>query len=129
MKIEYAKDVDALSISVTERPRSSRTQKVSEGINLDFNQRGELVAIEILNASRFASPKNLAKLPATSDELTLSEAANESGLDQNALRRLARNGRVKARKDGRSWKVELADLYNYLEARETRSPSRKRNPR
>jgi uncharacterized protein YuzE len=129
VKIEYDKDVDALSISVTERPRSARTEEISEGINLDFNKRGELVAIEILNASRFAAPQRLSNLPATSDELTLSEAARESGLNQSELRRLALNGRLNARKDGRRWKAELADLYNYLEARESRSPGRKRKPR
>jgi excisionase family DNA binding protein len=126
MKIEYDKDVDALAISFVDRPRSARTKEVAEGINLDFNKKGELVAIEILDASRFASQESLGKLPATSDELSLAEAAKESGLEPDTLRRVINNGRLKARKDGRDWKVELADLYNYLESRDSRGGGRKR---
>jgi excisionase family DNA binding protein len=126
MKITYDKDVDALAISFVDRPRSARTKEVAEGINLDFNKKGDLVAIEILDASRFASEESLGKLSATSDELTLAEAAKESGLEPDTLRRVINNGRLKARKDGRDWKVELADLYNYLESRDSRGGGRKR---
>jgi excisionase family DNA binding protein len=126
MKIEYDKDVDALSISFTDRPRSARTEEVSEGINLDFNKKGQLVAIEILDASRFASLESLGKFSETSHELTLAEAAKESGLEPDTLRSLIHKGRLKARKDGRDWKVELADLYSYLESRDARGGGRKR---
>lgn len=126
MKIEYSKDVDALAISFVDRPRSARTKNVAEGINLDFDSKGRLVQIEILNASRFASPKKLAQLPRTSCKLTLSEAAKESGLEHDTLRRLVNNGRLKAVKEGRDWMVELADLYTYLESRDTRGGGRKR---
>jgi excisionase family DNA binding protein len=126
MKIEYDKDVDALSISFVDRPRSARTEEVSEGINLDFNSKGKLVAIEILDASRFASQESLNKLPETSTELTLAEAAKESGLEPDTLRSLINKKRLPARKVGRDWKVDLADLYNYLESRDTRGGGRKR---
>ena len=126
MKIEYSKDVDALAISFVDRPRSARTKKVFEGINLDFDSKGRLVMIEILDASRFASPETLSELPATSRELTLAEAAKESGLEPDTLRRLINNRRLKARKVGRDWKVELADLYTYLESRDARGGGRKR---
>ena len=126
MKIEYSKDVDALAISFVDRPRSARTKKVFEGINLDFDSKGRLVMIEILDASRFASPETLSELPATSHELTLAEAAKESRLEADTLRRLINNRRLKARKVGRDWKVELADLYTYLESRDARGGGRKR---
>lgn len=126
MKIEYDKDVDALAIRFVDRPRSVRTKKVAEGINLDFNSKGDLVMIEILDASRFASLERLNQLAETSHKLTLSEAAKESGLEPDTLRSLIHKGRLKARKDGRDWKVQLADLYTYLESRDSRGGGRKR---
>lgn len=126
MKIEYDKEVDALAISFVDKPRSARTKRVAEGINLDFNTKGDLVMIEILDASRFASPEKLSKLPAASHQLTLAEAAKESGLEHDTLRRLIHNGRLKATKEGRDWMVELADLYTYMESRDARGGGHRR---
>lgn len=120
MKITYDPRVDALAIHFVERPRSARTEEITEGINFDYNGRGKLVAIEILDASRFAEPAALKKLPKTSNELTLQEAAREIKLEAATLRSLINKGRLKARKQGRDWLVELADLYTYLESRDTR---------
>lgn len=49
MKIEYDKEVDALYIRIQEK-HVSRTQEVSEGVNLDFDEEGKLVGLEILGA-------------------------------------------------------------------------------
>ena len=78
MRIEYDEDVDALAISFTKRPRSARTTTVAKGINLDFDAKGKLVAIEILDASRFAAADNLRKLDSALVDLTLAEASKES---------------------------------------------------
>lgn len=126
VKIEYDKDVDALAITFIDQARSALTKEVAVGVNLDFDSKANLVAIEILDASRFASAKSLGKLPATSNELTLAEAAKESGLESDTLRSLMHKKRLPARKVGRDWKVELADLYTYLESRDTRGGGRKR---
>jgi uncharacterized protein YuzE len=50
MKIEYDKEVDALYIRIQEKP-VSRTQEVSEGVNLDFDEEGRLIGLEVLDAS------------------------------------------------------------------------------
>jgi excisionase family DNA binding protein len=126
MKIEYDEDVDALAISFTKRPRSARTTTVAKGINLDFDSKGKLVAIEILDASRFASADNLRRLDSAREDLTLAEASKESGLEANTLRSLIHKKRLPATKEGRDWKVSLADLYTYLESRDTRGGGRKR---
>jgi excisionase family DNA binding protein len=126
MRIEYDADVDALAISFTKRPRSARTTTVAKGINLDFDAKGKLVVIEILNASRFASTDSLGKLDSAREELTLAEASKESGLEADTLRSLIHKKRLRATKDGRDWKVSLADLYTYLESRDTRGGGRKR---
>jgi excisionase family DNA binding protein len=126
MKIEYDKNVDALAISFAERPRSARTETVAEGINLDFNSRGKLVMIEVLDASRFASREKLSELSSPAESLTLAEASTESGLSADTLRSLIHKKRLPATKDGRDWKVTLADLYTYLESRDSRGGGRKR---
>jgi excisionase family DNA binding protein len=126
MRITYDHDVDALSIEFVDRPRSARTEEISEGINFDYSGRGKLIAIEILDASRFASAEDLKKLPATSTPLTLQEAAMESGLEADTLRSLIHKKRLKARKVGRDWKVDLAELYTYLESRDARGGGKKR---
>lgn len=128
MKITYDANVDALAIQFVERPRSARTEEVGEGINFDFNSRGKLIAIEILDATRFAPQQDLKQLPKTSTELTLQEAAKETKgqLEPDTLRSLIHKGRLKGRKVGRDWKVELADLYTYLESRDARGGGKKR---
>jgi excisionase family DNA binding protein len=131
MKIEYDKGVDALSIWFVDRPKSARMTTVAEGINLDFDKKGVLVAIEILDASRFGNRENLSQLAEPSYKMTLAEAAKESGLQSDTLRSQINKGRLKARKEGRDWKVELADLYNYLESqgRSKRKPGTRARPR
>ena len=55
MKIEYDKEVDALYIRIQEK-EGARTQVVSDGVNLDFDEQGRLIGMEVLSASkRYAS--------------------------------------------------------------------------
>lgn len=51
MKIEYDKEVDALYIRIQEK-YVSRTQEVSEGVNLDFDEEGRLIGLEVLGAAK-----------------------------------------------------------------------------
>ena len=50
MKIEYDKEVDALYIRIQEK-HVSRTQEVSDGVNLDFDEQGRLIGLEVLGAA------------------------------------------------------------------------------
>jgi len=49
MKIEYDKEVDALYIRIQQK-YVSRTEEISEGINLDFDEEGRLIGLEVLDA-------------------------------------------------------------------------------
>jgi uncharacterized protein YuzE len=49
MKIEYDKEVDALYIRIQEK-YVSRTEELSEGVNVDFDEEGKLIGLEILSA-------------------------------------------------------------------------------
>lgn len=126
MKIEYDQEVDALAISFVDNPRSARTKEVAEGINLDFNGKGKLVAIEVLDASRFAPREKLRKFLSPRKDLTLAEASQESDLSADTLRSLINKKRLAGTKVGRDWTVSLADLYSYLESRDARGGGKKR---
>jgi uncharacterized protein YuzE len=65
MKLNYYSDTDSLYIDLSEQP-SVESREISEGIVLDYDAAGNLVGIDIDNASRKVDLKNLTlnKLPA-----------------------------------------------------------------
>jgi uncharacterized protein YuzE len=66
MKLKYHPDTDSLYIDLSEKP-SVESLEVSEGIVLDYDASGNLVGIDIDNASKKIELKELvlSKLPAT----------------------------------------------------------------
>ena len=50
MKLNYYRDTDSLYIDLSARP-SVETREVSEGVLLDYDEQGNLVGIDIDNAS------------------------------------------------------------------------------
>ncbi len=65
MKLNYYSDTDSLYIDLSERP-SAESREISQGIVLDYDAEGNLVGIDIDNASRKVDLKKLIvnKLPA-----------------------------------------------------------------
>jgi uncharacterized protein YuzE len=65
MKLNYYPDTDSLYIDLSEQP-SAESREVSEGVVLDFDAKGNLVGIDIDNASTKVELKQLilSKLPA-----------------------------------------------------------------
>lgn len=65
MKLNYYSDTDSLYIDLSERP-SAESREISQGIVLDYDAEGNLVGIDIDNASRKVDLKMLTinKLPA-----------------------------------------------------------------
>jgi len=51
MKLNYHPDTDSLYIDLSEQP-SAESREVSEGVVLDYDTKGNLVGIDIDNASR-----------------------------------------------------------------------------
>ncbi len=51
MKLNYYAETDSLYIGLSEQP-SVETREISEGVNLDYDAKGNLVGIDIDNASR-----------------------------------------------------------------------------
>ncbi|NLF42525.1 MAG: DUF2283 domain-containing protein [Bacteroidales bacterium] len=58
MKVNYYPDTDSLYIDLSEK-NSVETKEVATGINLDFDESGELVGIDIDNASKKLNLKDL----------------------------------------------------------------------
>jgi len=50
MKIEYDREVDALYIRLQEK-YVARTVEVEEGLNLDLDENGKLIGLEVLDAT------------------------------------------------------------------------------
>ncbi|MGH7193920.1 MAG: DUF2283 domain-containing protein [Candidatus Saccharimonadales bacterium] len=58
MRISYDREVDALSISF--RDSTVTTQDLAEGIAAEYDEHGQIVGLEILDASkRFGDPSTL----------------------------------------------------------------------
>jgi uncharacterized protein YuzE len=66
MKLNYFAETDSLYIDLSEQPSAS-SKEISEGIVLDYDAKGNLVGIDIDNASRKVELKQLVldKLPAS----------------------------------------------------------------
>ena len=64
MKLNYFPETDSLYIDLSEQP-SAESKEVSEGVVLDYDARGNLVGIDIDNASTKVELKQLilSKLP------------------------------------------------------------------
>lgn len=65
MKLNYYPETDSLYIDLAERP-STESKEVSEGVVLDYDTNGNLVGIDIDNASKKLELKTLVlnKMPA-----------------------------------------------------------------
>jgi len=65
MKLNYYADTDSLYIDLSERP-STESREITEGVVLDYDAEGNLVGIDIDNASQKVDLKKLThnKLPA-----------------------------------------------------------------
>jgi len=71
MKLNYYPETDSLYIDFAERP-STESKEVSEGVVLDYDAHGNLVGIDIDNASKKLELKTLvlSKLPTETQSLS-----------------------------------------------------------
>ncbi len=65
MKLNYYPETDSLYIDLSEKP-SAESREISEGVVLDYDAEGNLVGIDIDNASKKVQLKGLSlkRLPA-----------------------------------------------------------------
>lgn len=114
----YQRETDVLYVRLRDATVVARTVKVTPGVLVDLDDQQRAVGLEILDASMVVAPELIAGAsPPPVHELTLAEAAKESGLSSATLRVLVNNGRLPATKRGRDWAVARHELWNYLESR------------
>jgi uncharacterized protein YuzE len=72
MKLLYCPETDSLYIDLSEKP-SIDTQKIAEGVVVDFDEDGNIVGIGIDNASKKIALKSLTivKLPFEQSEVKI----------------------------------------------------------
>ncbi len=58
MKIEYDRKVDALYIRLQEK-YVSRTVEIDEGVNIDLDENGRLIGLEVLDATEHYTSADL----------------------------------------------------------------------
>jgi uncharacterized protein YuzE len=73
MKLNYYKDTDSLYIDLASKP-STESREITEGIVLDYDADGNLVGIDIDNASRKVDLREviLSKIPVEVQAVTTS---------------------------------------------------------
>lgn len=59
MKVSYDKESDALYFSLDETAEISETEEVKPGVILDFDKKGNILGLEILNVSKITSQNSL----------------------------------------------------------------------
>lgn len=71
MKLNYDKDTDSLYIDLVSKP-SAESREISEGVVIDYDAEGNIVGIDIDNASLKVDLKeiSLSKIPAEIERLT-----------------------------------------------------------
>jgi uncharacterized protein YuzE len=70
MKLNYYRDTDSLYIDLSSKP-SAESKEISEGVVCDYDAQGNLVGIDIDNASKKIDLKEviLSKIPAEIESL------------------------------------------------------------
>jgi uncharacterized protein YuzE len=61
MRINYDEEVDALYIRLKESPYYE-SEEIKEGVILDYDEQGNLIGIEILDAAKYLSLEELTTL-------------------------------------------------------------------
>jgi len=117
----YSPTGDVLDITLLPDVRSVRTEELTPDVRLDWDRKGRLIGIEILNASAYYPGATLEHLGDGTQWLTLAEAEAEGRPDDGPtatrLRALLNTGRLPGRKIGRDWQIARHELWNYLENR------------
>ncbi len=98
MKITYDKTADALAL-VFKEDRISKDQQLAPNVFMGFNRKGELVEIQVLEASKTESPW-----------FTLEAAAKYLGKSERTLLRWIKAGQLKTKKVGNEYRILPEEL-------------------
>ena len=75
MRIEYDREVDALYLRLQEK-YVARTIEIEEGLNLDLDENGKLIGLEVLDATERYSLADIFNI--STENLVLAEKLNKN---------------------------------------------------
>ena len=101
MKISYDKSADAIAISL-KKDRIVKDMEISKNVFTGLNKKGELVEIQILEASKTESPW-----------FTLEAAAKYLGKSERTLLRWIKSGHLKSKKYGKEYRIFPDELDKF----------------
>ena len=123
MRITYDPRADALAIELRDVP-VARTREVTDTINVDLGKDGRPVVVEILNVRKGLGDEVLRHVgldlggiqwQQESDTVhATDEAAQLVGVSRQYLSRMAREGKIPARRSGRDWLFYRSGLVEFF---------------
>ncbi len=123
MRITYDPRADALAIELRDVP-VARTCEVTDAVNVDLGKDGQAVVVEILNVRKGLGIEVLQHLGLDlggiqwhSEPDTVhatDEAARLVGVSRQYLSKMAREGRIPARRSGRDWLFYRSGLVEFF---------------
>lgn len=119
MRVTYDKEADALAILLSDE-EMQETRSIAEGVEVDFDSKGRVLAIEILGASKkYDLSGTVFDVPGP--YYSLASAGEKYGLSPDTLRHQIHRGLLRGFKIGRNWLVRDEDLESYV-SRHSRKP-------
>ena len=123
MRITYDPRADALAIELRDVP-VARTREVTDTINVDLGKDGRPVVVEILNVRKGLGDEVLRHVgldlggiqwQQESDTVhATDEAAQLVGVSRQYLSKMAREGKIPARRSGRDWLSYRSGLIEFF---------------
>ncbi len=132
MRITYDPRADALAIELRDVP-VARTREVTDTVNVDLGKDGRPVVIEILNVRKGLGDDVLRHVgldlegvqwePEPDTVHATDEAAQLAGVSRQYLSKMAREGRIPARRTGRDWLFYRSGLVQFFGADRVGEPN------
>jgi len=123
MWITYDPRADALAIELRDVP-VVRTCEVTDAVNVDLGKDGQVVVVEILNVRKGLGVEVLQHLglnlggiqwqPEPDSVHATNEAARLVGVSRQYLSKMAREGKIPARRSGRDWLFYRSGLVEFF---------------
>jgi len=117
MKLTYDPEADSLLLTLSDADEQAESwAEPAEGVVMDLDGDKNPISLEIQDASR-RYPKSVLLGINIQHPVSLAQLANEYGLTEAHLRKLAIAGRLGASKIGRNWTTTRTALEDYLDSR------------
>ena len=123
MRFEYDPEVDILTVELGDMARLAKTDRLPNGVIVDYAEDGTILSLEIMSASKKYPLDKLQVHPANYEEpISLAEAAKIADCTPDTIKKAILRGRMHGQKIGRNWTTTIAALTEYLNSRVHEGP-------